>query len=262
MCPVGIEAIPQAFWQRLEECREALLLLDFDGTLAPFSEERDRAAPYPGVRRRLTALGADRVTRLVLVSGRAAQEVVALLDLEPAPEIWGVHGFERRDPAGGVERSGLDPATATALDRAAETAADLLPPDRVERKTAAVAFHWRGLSSERAELARSELAARLAGSSLELRPFDGGIEARVPGIHKGSVVERLVAEAAPGSPAAYLGDDLTDEDAFAALPEDGLAILVGASPRPTLARVRLVPPEDVLAFLDRWIDACMKESRG
>ncbi len=238
-------------------------MLDFDGTLAPLREDRYRVEPYPGVRRRLELLRDSRATRLAIVSGRPAREVVALLGLEPAPEVWGVHGFERRDPAGGIERPGLDPATAAALDRAAEGARGLLPAECVERKAAAVAFHWRALPREEAERVRGVLSGRLGGeSALELRPFDGGLEARVPGIDKGSAVRRLLATVAPRAPVAYLGDDLTDEDAFAALPADGLAVLVASTPRPTLARLRLVPPAGVLAFLDRWIDACMEGARG
>jgi trehalose-6-phosphatase len=62
----------------------------------------------------------------------------------------------------------------------------------------------------------------------------------------------------PAATAAYLGDDITDEDAFAALRTRGLTILVRQEPRPSHAAWWLRPPQELIAFLDAWIAAARK----
>ncbi|MEW5924967.1 MAG: hypothetical protein AB1746_13365, partial [Candidatus Zixiibacteriota bacterium] len=56
-------------------------------------------------------------------------------------------------------------------------------------------------------------------------------------------------------PTAYLGDDMTDEDAFSALPDSALSVLVRPEYRETKARKWIRPPEELLEFFDRWIEA-------
>ena len=65
----------------------------------------------------------------------------------------------------------------------------------------------------------------------------------------------VLSGAPPGTVAAYLGDDLTDEDAFRALPEGALGVLVREELRPTDAGAWVRPPEGLLDFLDRWLAA-------
>ncbi|MCD6525558.1 MAG: hypothetical protein J7K75_01025 [Desulfuromonas sp.] len=88
------------FWRQLATAKKAILMLDYDGTLAPFRVEREQAVPYPGVRELLTAIQADTETRLVIISGRAIDDLLPLLAFNPPPEIWGCHGWERLDAFG------------------------------------------------------------------------------------------------------------------------------------------------------------------
>ena len=114
-----------AFWQALRVSPRACLLLDYDGTLAPFRVRRDRALPYKGVAEVLGRLVAGRSTRVVGVSGRSAREVAGLLGLARPPEIWGSHGAERLSPGGvyrpprlgEAQRRSLATAEAWARDR-------------------------------------------------------------------------------------------------------------------------------------------------
>ncbi len=82
--------------------RPGLLVLDYDGTLAPFRAERDRAVPWPGVARTLAGLPVDGPGRYLLLSGRDAGQVLGLLGVSPAPEVWGSHGGQRRRTDGSV----------------------------------------------------------------------------------------------------------------------------------------------------------------
>nr|WP_246325274.1 trehalose-phosphatase [Dissulfurirhabdus thermomarina] len=258
----GLE--PEAFWSALRRAPARGLFLDYDGTLAPFRVERDRAVPYPGVREALAEILRGGGTRLVVVSGRAVADLLPLLALDRPVEIWGAHGFERLRPDGRHEVQELPPALRNGLDAARRWAAEHLEPERFEEKPGCLAVHWRGLPADAARALEGRVreawtpVAREAG--LALRPFDGGLELRSPGWTKGSVVERLLAEMAPGAAAAYLGDDDTDEDAFRALGPGGLSVLVRDRFRPTRARLWIRPPAELLDFLGRW--ACETGTHG
>ncbi len=253
------EAILTAFFEGLDRSRQGALLLDYDGTLAPFRIARDEAVPYPGAREILREILASGATRLVIVSGRAVADLVPLLGLEPPPEIWGSHGWERLHAGGRYEPPDLLPPVSAGLTQAHDALIRLDLAARTERKPAGVAVHWRGLpSDERDRLeaqVRESWAGLISAAGLDLKPFDGGLELRVPGRTKAHAVRSVLAELPPEVAVAYLGDDLTDEDAFRALGDRGLSVLVRERPRETGARLRLEPPDGLMTFLKRWLQA-------
>jgi trehalose-phosphatase len=245
-----------SFWQRLRTASQRVLLLDYDGTLAPFRKTRDQAVPYPGVQELLAGILADGGTRLIIVTGRPAADLLPLLGLDRQPEVWGCHGWERLLPGGKYELGSLPAGAGKALGEARRWALDQGYGAQCESKPVSIALHWRGLPPEQAarmrSQARSAWAPMAAGGGLELHPFDGGLELRCPGRDKGSAVRQVLAETDPGAAIAYLGDDLTDEDAFTTLKGRGLTILVREQYRPTAADHWLTPPAELLAFLREW----------
>ena len=97
-----------SFLEQLKTAEQRVLLLDYDGTLAPFRAARDHAFPYPGIPylvSRIMSVG----TRVVMVSGRRAEEVAALSGIRPQPEIWGSHGLERITVDGTYSVADLEP---------------------------------------------------------------------------------------------------------------------------------------------------------
>jgi trehalose 6-phosphate phosphatase len=243
----------------------SLLALDFDGTLAPFRKERMEArisAPLVPI---LNQLRQTPATRLVVVSGRPIDDLEAMVEIEPLPEMYGVHGWEHRLEDGARNDWVVPQSVLKAVsEEYARLVADGLG-ERLERKSAAIALHWRGLSEvehERLEASIGTRWRRLAEAhGLDLRPFDGGVELRHPGRNKGDAMNELLASM-PSAAVAYLGDDETDEDAFLALVaagDRGLPILVAEHDRTTAARARLNYPE-VLVFLREWLQAA--ESRS
>ncbi len=244
------------FFASVRAAGRRALLLDYDGTLAPFRVERDQAVPYPGVREALRAIIEARGTRVVVISGRAARELPPLLGLERPPEIWGTHGWERLMPDGTYEVASLAPEATSGLDAAWAGIVSRGWTEHAERKPASLALHWRGLPSDVAQAMRAETGTswpQLAqGGGLVATPFDGGVELRAPGHNKGIAVATLLAELGAGTAVAYLGDDLTDEDAFQALKGKGLGALVRSEWRETAADVWLRPPDELLAFLWQW----------
>lgn len=248
----------QVFWQRLSAAQEAALLLDYDGTLAPFRVNRDKALPYAGIRSILTAIRRHTVTRLVIISGRAIDDLLPLLGLEPPPEIWGCHGWEKLDANGRRAPVALPAEAASGLREADRLLGQAGLVDFIERKPASVALHWRGLPQAQVAALRSRVTACwqpiAERTMLEVHPFDGGLELRCPGRSKATAVKTILAEIDKDAPIAFLGDDLTDEDGFAALAGKGLGVLVRSEARPTHAAMLLRPPQELIAFLSAWRD--------
>ncbi len=247
----------EALWARIAGSPEKALILDYDGTLAPFVQDRDQAVPYPGVREIISRIMQNPGARVVFVTGRACRDLLCLLDLPLRPEIWGSHGGERLLADGTLEKPSLSPEHGQGLDSASSLAKAVgMEKKRLEQKPGCLAAHFRGLDPARAESLKQELFAAWSGtageSGLALHEFDGGLELRVPGFDKGRAVRRIVEEAGRDAVVFYLGDDVTDEDAFAALKGKGTSVLVRKEPRPTQAEWLLKPPEELLEFLCRW----------
>lgn len=246
-----------AFYAALSAASERLLMLDYDGTLAPFKIRPEQAVPYPGVVKLLDALMAQEDTRVVIVSGRRTSEVATLLAMQRTPEIWGAHGWERLSAEGVVRVQETSEEIRQALSSAESSAEGFRSVGaRIERKPASVALHWRGLPAIKIARLRTQVqsAWQLFTESgvLELIAFDGGFELRAQGTNKEHAVRTVLAESSSACIAAYLGDDITDEDAFRAIKGRGLAVLVRADPRETLADLRLRPPRELIAFLQHW----------
>jgi trehalose-phosphatase len=245
------------FFAAVARAPRRLLLLDYDGTLAPFHVDPARAVPYPGIVPALDALMAAEHTRVVIVSGRRAQDLLPLLPLRQQPEIWGSHGWERLMPDGEYHAAWLPEAALKALVEADDRAEALEALGaRTERKPASLAIHWRGLPSERIADIRGRVGQLMSDlgrpATLVEQEFDGGIELRAGGHDKGDAVRALLQECDGPTALAYLGDDDTDEDAFRAVPEDGAAVLVASEPRSTAAALWLRPPEELIGFLRDW----------
>jgi trehalose 6-phosphate phosphatase len=247
-----------AFFEQLGSASTRILLLDYDGTLAPFRTERDRAFPYPEIPRLLGQIIASG-TRVVLISGRPAYDLLRLSGIDPQPEIWGSHGLERLRPRGNYQVEPLSPEQQAGLRKALEFLRSQGLENRMERKPGGVALHWRGLAGQDVETLRGKVQqvwCELAGcSSLELLDFDGGLEIRVRGKDKGNAVAAILKESNADAVVAYLGDDQTDEDAFRVLRGRGLTVLVREQLRPTLAEIQLRPPEELIEFLQEWLSA-------
>ncbi len=252
------------FFEQVSAAKNRILLLDYDGTLAPFATNRHHAFPYPGITGLLRQIMTSCGTRLVLISGRSAHEVIPLLDISPPPEIWGTYGLERLRPNGHYEQAEIDYSVAEALVQSEDALERSGLAELVEVKIAGVAVHWRGLqpsaSLEVRTMAFTILEPIAAQNGLILAEFEEGVEIRLAEANKGVAVRALLAEVGATDPIAYLGDDITDEDGFRVLNGRGLTVLVSPKPRFTAAQLWLRPPKDVIQFLGRWIKACGGES--
>lgn len=250
------------FFRRLGAAPARVLLLDYDGTLAPFRANPADAVPYPGVVAVLDRIMEAGHTRLVMVSGRWTKDLIPLLALRQTPEIWGSHGWERLQPDGEYNVARINQAALDALVTADDWIDQIeLLGGRCERKPGGIAFHWRGLDNNRIaeirELTFRNWREHNLGQNLSWHDFDGGIELRASGRDKGDVVRMIIGESGDRAVLGYFGDDLTDENAFKAMPDGGISVLVRPQFRPTAADVWLRPPEELLEFLVRWHETAL-----
>ena len=239
---------------------DRILITDYDGTLAPFNIDRDKAFPFPWVYDILRSIMQSDHSRVVIVSGRSIDDLKPFLDFDNQPEIWGCHGWERMMPDGSYTVSQLSADVSEGLEMALRVAMEAGLRDRCEKKPACLALHWRGeerrvISGIRNGVGKHwERVAEEKG--LSLHEFDGGIELRPPGKDKGKAVEAVLEESGERAAAVYLGDDATDEDAFRAVNPKGIGILVNSAYRPTSADIWLEPPDELFDFLREWSGAC------
>jgi trehalose-phosphatase len=252
------------FLQAVAEAPQAVLFVDYDGTLAPFQVKREQAYPYPGVAPLLQEIVRGGQTRLVVISGREAGEIPPLLDIHPPPEVWGCHGLEHLRTDGIMEMLPLSKRTRNGLSEAEHWVDQQQLRGVAEFKRGGIALHWRGLS----EMDMEDIRARVTlgwrpvakDSGLALLEFDGGLEILATEANKGDAVRALLNEVSPETPAAYLGDDTTDESAFRAMEGRGISVLVRPTWRQTAAQSWLKPPEELLEFLDLWLKASLKRA--
>lgn len=231
----------ESLFNVVQACRGGplTLLLDYDGTLVPIAPTPEQATPDSDLVALLSALARRRDRDIHIVSGRPRVTIERWFGDLPI-SLWAEHGFwsrlAREDewrPAGRVPVNALERA-----HEILERFTRLTPGSFVEKKTAALAWHFRRAQPrvDRAQ-AREFLEAlehALADSPLEVLPGKKVIEVRPRGVNKAHVGRRVLAERRYTAPIVAIGDDETDEDLFAALPDSAVTIAVG--PGPTCAK--------------------------
>ncbi|HYG47029.1 MAG TPA: trehalose-phosphatase [Allosphingosinicella sp.] len=227
----------------------AALFLDFDGTLVELAEAPGAIAVPAKLTPLLDRLSTRLDGRLAIVSGRAVDDLRRHIG-GAAAVLSGSHGAEIHYADGRCIPVSAPPGLAAAresIHRFAAGGEGLL----VEDKPAGVALHYR-LAPERAEEADAFLEGLAARSGLALQRGKMVAELRPVGTDKGAALRRLMGEPPfAGARPVFVGDDLTDEDAFrAAAALGGEGVLVGPL-RPSAARWRL----DGVAEVTAWLEA-------
>lgn len=237
------------------DAKSVALFLDYDGTLTPIVDRPEQARLSEEMRAAIRAL--TRHATVAVVSGRDLQDVRALVALDGL-FYAGSHGFDIAGPEGREQAFEEAREFLPVLDRAEKELHARLDGIRgalLERKRFSIAIHYR----EVAEGLVSGLEARIdevlshhprLRKTAGKRIFD--LQPKIDW-HKGKAVQWLLG--ALGLDRAdvltcYIGDDVTDENAFAALQERGIGIVVRDGSRPTKAAYALEHPDDVKAFLN------------
>jgi trehalose 6-phosphate synthase/phosphatase len=239
---VSAGADVRAAVERAAAARALVLLLDYDGTLVSFAPTPDLAAPDGGLLALLRRLATLAATELHVVSGRKRDALDRWLGALP---LWlhAEHGLWSRAPGGSwaaVQIAGgaewREPVRAILREFAERT-----PGSLIEEKTAGFAWHYRAADPEFGATQAKELSLHLAtllsNAPVEILPGDRVLEIRPHGVDKGLVVVQVLRRAPEDALLVALGDDRTDEDLFAALPEHAVALHVG--PAASRAPLRL-----------------------
>lgn len=240
--------------------RRLVVFLDYDGTLTPIVSRPAEAVLPESMRRTLERLA--RYASVAIISGRDRPDVEGLVGLRHL-YYAGSHGFDIAGPEGGRIRHELATEYLPGLERAEHRVRTLLadiPGAWVERKKFSVAIHYRQVA-EQDQLALGRAVDAVLAEVPGLRKKGGKkIFELQPAIDwdKGRAVLWLLdamglvrSDVHP----IYIGDDVTDEDAFRVLAAFGTGIVVGEEDRATAARYALKTPEEVQRFLDRLGEA-------
>lgn len=223
------------------------LFADLDGTLARIEPRPDDVKPDAERGRLLAALEKALDGRLAVISGRAIADLDRVLEGR-VPALGAVHGLVRRRPDGVVIGGGERRGVAETV-RAFRALAAAHPGVIVEDKAAAATLHFRLAPDARA--ACLDLAAEMAERhGLRIQPGDMVVEVRSPGPDKGGAVAAFMAEPPfAGARPVYIGDDLTDENGFAAARAlGGFGVIVGDR-RPTSAEYGVPDVRAAIAWL-------------
>jgi trehalose 6-phosphate phosphatase len=240
--PDGLDAALRSLAGR----RPILVASDYDGVLARLRDDPSDAVPEAGVAEVLSRLAAVDGVTVALVSGRGVADLQTTSGLS-GPFRWvGSHGAEFDGPLTGELAGRRD-------DLAGRLAPLVAAVDgaRLEVKPASVAVHVRQVADRAAAAALLADARSQADSSLTLKPGKDVLELAVTDADKGSALRRLAGEL--GAVATlYLGDDLTDEDAFRVLGADDVTVKIGDGE--TVANHRVPDTAGALGLLDHLAD--------
>lgn len=237
--------------------RRLAMFLDYDGTLTPIVERPELAVLAADARRVLAALAEKHP--VYVISGRGLEDVRSLVDVDGV-QFVGSHGFQMLEALPGADQAAVEQALPQ-LEAAADELEhwlDYIDGVLIERKKLSFALHYRLVEPQ--YLSQIEAAARDVRQRYNTLTSKAGkkVIEFVPDIpwDKGRCLKALVerVEAQSGGQSVYpiyLGDDVTDEDAFGVLKDGtGTGILVADEDRPSAAEFRLADPDAVQRFLE------------
>ena len=214
-----------------------LLLLDYDGTLVPFTARPQDAAPDDELRTLLAQLTSDKLNCVIVISGRSTADLQRWLGQVPRLGLAAEHGSRWRLPGrDGWEGRSAEAEWKSTVRPILQHFVDRTPGSFIEEKEVALVWHFRTIEPEFGDWLATELVAMLEGmlAETELRAYHGNkiVEVKPMWANKGALAIELLPGYSDSDKAFILGmgDDRTDEDLFAQLPENAWSVHVGAGP--------------------------------
>ncbi|MGE0822133.1 MAG: trehalose-phosphatase [Candidatus Binatia bacterium] len=266
---MNTDAVPSALAQYPEieqhlRHKTVAVFLDYDGTLTPIVDRPEQALLSESMRATIRRLAQH--CPVAIISGRDRVDVQRLVQLENL-FYAGSHGFDIAGPADMHEeyQQGLD--FLPTLNDAEHVLRQQLASVRgahVERKKFSIAVHFRGVAAEDESQVEDIVDAVLGEHDTLRKGWGKKVFELQPQLdwHKGKALLWLLDALPLDRPDVlplYIGDDVTDEDAFNVLADRGIGILVADSPTQTAARYRLQDPGEVQQFLQRLLSSLARE---
>jgi trehalose 6-phosphate synthase/phosphatase len=250
------------------QAHSRLILLDYDGTLAPFSDLPREAVPTSRLIALLTRLTEDRRSLVALVSGRSRPDLERWFG--GIPNLWlaAEHGAVVRSPVSQVwEQPHQSPNTHWKLRvlPILEHFVERTPGSFIEEKEFSLVWHYRMADLEFGDWLANDLVANLdhmlANSLVKAVKGQKTVEVKLVWANKGQMYSRLLVPNHKPDFIMAAGDDATDEDLFAQLPQSAWTIHVGRNR--SRARYYVSDPKEMLAMLERLNQAAhATENRG
>ena len=254
----GEAAVPEPLREALAAIAvtpRLLVALDFDGTLATQVDRPENARALPESRAAVERMLQLPATRVALVSGRSLADLERVSRFGRDVLLVGSHGIELRldDPDDVIALNDKERESMAVLEQVLEQVADSLDQVWLEPKPAGYALHTRLATNRRSRVAHlvamSEAQAEV--DDLKVRMGKDVIEFSVRSTTKGEAVEHL-RRYTNATAVFYAGDDVTDEDAFAALGPGDLGVKSGSGE--TAAAHRVQGPRQVATVLTQLAD--------
>jgi trehalose 6-phosphate synthase/phosphatase len=249
----------EALARTLAARTEVVFTLDYDGTLVPIARNPDLAYPDPALRELLAMLAGLSGVHVCVVSGRAQASLSAWLGALPI-DLVAEHGVWSKKAEASEWQCHIDTASLGWLSDARailETYVERAPGAMLEEKTAGLAWHYRNvdpyLGVHLARELRVHLVRHFAQMPVSILGGRKVLEMRPQGLDKGVAVRDSLGLFQGGAVIAAAGDDRTDEDLFAALPEGSLSLCAGTLA--TRAGYRVSGPEQIRRFLRQFVEA-------
>ena len=242
----GFEPTMRAAITQVARIPQLLIACDYDGTLAPIVEDPAAAAPLPEAVAALRSLATLPQTTVAVVSGRALRDLAALSRLPAEVHLVGSHGSEF--DVGFVTR--LEPHLVDLRGRLLSVLEQLArehPGVKLEAKPASIAVHTRTATEEVTESIMDKVRTGPAQWP-DVHTTEGKevIELSVLARHKGTAIDELRRQASAGA-VLFIGDDVTDENAFRMLSGKDVGVKVG--PGDTAAQFRVADPLQAVRVL-------------
>lgn len=232
------------------------ILLDYDGTLAPYQKLPSLASPSEELTSLLGELSAEEANHIIIISGRDADTLEKWLGHLPL-HLVAEHGamvrikgdtWKETVPLNTEWKEQIRPLMQLFVDRCAGSF--------IEEKRSTIAWHYRNthpdLGFNRSRELRNSLLQLTANTSLQVIDGNKVLEVRTVGIDKGVTANSILATVEPDF-ILCLGDDATDEDMFRALRDRAYTIKVGRGS--TAAQYTIVSQKEVFPFLQRFTEA-------
>jgi alpha,alpha-trehalose-phosphate synthase [UDP-forming]/trehalose-phosphatase len=261
--------VDSAYWLTLARHDPLAILTDLDGTLVPFAPTPDAARPSAEVRQLTDELARLPGVTLVIVSGRQRETLDDFFPRPRASLLVAEHGAWRSKPNEPDWKSTLE-IDGRAIDSLVLELSGLQkqhPEALIERKTWSVAFHFRRVPAHRKTGLLVEVDAIVdpwVASHTEFEALAGAevVEVRPRLARKANAVRWARELLGAKARLLIVGDDITDEDMFAAAAPEDATVLVGPEPgRPTAAQWRLDSSTETID-LYRWLLSRRQESKS